>query len=157
MPISGLKKNSCKLFVLKWRNEFFAALSEIENQELLFSEKLRLVIKAHVAIITRQVAASAVFQNEWRHLSQPYLSQFLEFRTQYESRIQQLIREGIDIGEFCTADARFITRTLLSSLNWIAQWYKPEGELTPAAIADNIANLFLHGLTTQKADRPKYH
>lgn len=151
------KEELLQSICFKMAHEFFEELQRIESQEISFSQKLRQFITIHVHIITRNVAASVVFQNEWRHLSEPYLTHFLELREQYEDRIRHIITEGTVIGEFTSTDAKFITRTLLSSLNWIPQWYKLDGELTPANIAENIADLFLYGLASHKENRPKYH
>lgn len=141
----------------KMAQEFFGELAEIEEQPVSFTQQLRQIITVHTKLITRNVAASAVFQQEWRHLSEPFLSDFLELREKYEQRIRALIQQGIDTGEFVSLDTRFVTRTLLSSLNGITQWYKLDGELTPEAIANNLADLFLNGLMSHKDDRPKYH
>jgi AcrR family transcriptional regulator len=151
------KEELLQSICFKMAQDFFEILENLENQELSFTQRLREVISDHVAIITRNVAASIVFQQEWRHLSEPYLTHFLELRQQYEQRIQEIIRQGAEASEFVATDAKFVTRTLLSSLNWIPQWYQLDGKLTPADIAQNIADLFLKGLCHQQAGRPKYH
>lgn len=141
----------------KMAHEFFGELEQIEKQHQNYNTKLRQIISAHVNIVTRNVAASAVFQNEWRHLSEPYLNDFIQLRENYEQRLRVIIRQGTEIGEFAPNDARFVTRTLLSSLNGIPQWYQLDGELQPEEIARHLADLFLNGLTSHKDDRPKYH
>jgi hypothetical protein len=35
---------------------------------------------------------------------------------------------------------------LLSAMNGLAHWYRPDGPLGPEAIAGQYADLFLHGL-----------
>ena len=142
------KEELLQSICFKMAQDFFEMLEHLENQHLSCAQRLREVITAHVAIITRNVAASVVFQQEWRHLSEPYLTHFLELRENYEQRIRDIIRQGAENKEFVTTDARFITRTLLSSLNWIPQWYQLDGELAPADIATNIADLFLNGLVS---------
>ena len=151
------KEEILQSICFKMAHEFFAELTEIEGKPNTYTQKLRQVITAHVKLITRNVAASAVFQQEWRHLSEPFLADFLELREKYEQRIRELIRQGTETGEFISSDTRFVTRTLLSSLNGITLWYKLDGELSPEEIAGHLADLFLNGLTTHKDDRPKYH
>lgn len=151
------KEELLQSICFKMAQEFFEILENPQTRQLPFAQQLREIIAAHVAIITRNVAASVVFQQEWRHLSEPYLSHFLELREQYEQRIRDIVRHGADLGEFVATDAKFVTRTLLSSLNWIPQWYRLDGELTPADIAKNIADLFLNGLCRHPTPRPKYH
>lgn len=151
------KEELLQSICFKMAQDFFEVLEKLDSRELSFAQRLREIITAHVDIITRNVAASVVFQQEWRHLSEPYLSHFLELREQYEERIRNTISHGAEMGEFVTSDARFVTRTLLSSLNWIPQWYQLDGLLTPADIARNIADLFLNGLCQHPTERPKYH
>jgi hypothetical protein len=31
-------------------------------------------------------------------------------------------------------------------MNWIYTWYRPDGHVTPAALADTFAEVFLHGV-----------
>jgi TetR/AcrR family transcriptional regulator, cholesterol catabolism regulator len=144
------KEELLQSICFKMAQDFFEILENLETRELLFAQRLREIIAAHVAIITRNVAASVVFQQEWRHLSEPYLTHFLELREQYEQRIRTIIQHGTETGEFAASDAKFVTRTLLSSLNWIPQWYQLDGELTPDDIARIIADLFLKGLCNHK-------
>jgi TetR/AcrR family transcriptional regulator, cholesterol catabolism regulator len=151
------KEELLQSICFKMAQDFFEILENQQSRELSFAQRLREIISAHVAITTRNVAASVVFQQEWRHLSEPYLSHFLELREQYEQRIREIIQHGTEIGEFVHTDAKFVTRTLLSSLNWIPQWYQLDGELSPADIAQNIADLFLKGLCNHTHDRPRYH
>ena len=135
----------------KMAHEFFEAIEISENKTATYPERLQELILAHITIILRNVAAAVVFQNEWRHLSEPYLSHFLELREQYETRFRALIQKGTQAGEFVPTDAQFVTRTLLLSLNGIPQWYAPNAELTPENIAEKTAALFLNGL--RKADK----
>jgi AcrR family transcriptional regulator len=151
------KEEILKAVCFKMAYEFFGELEQIEQQHQSYNAKLRQLIAAHVNIITRNVAASAVFQNEWRHLSEPYLTDFRQLRENYEQRLRTLIQQGIQTGEFVPADERFITRTLLASLNGIPQWYQLDGALNSEEIAQSLADLFLNGLTSHKDDRPKYH
>jgi len=44
--------------------------------------------------------------------------------------------------------ARSLTLALLSLLNWPIFWFRPDGRLTPEALADLLASLFLEGALT---------
>jgi AcrR family transcriptional regulator len=144
------KEELLQSICFKMAQEFFTILGHLEHQELSCNRRLREIITAHVTLLTRNVAASVVFEKEWRHLSEPYLAHFLELREQYEQRIRNLIRQGAAAGEFAAADPRFATRILLSSLNGIPHWYQLDGPLSPADIAQNIADLFLNGLVQKE-------
>ena len=108
--------------------------------------QLRQAIEAHVRVLCCDGAASAVFLQEWRHLSEPARTEFLALRDRYEGSFRTLIARGITVGELHAPDAAFATLTLLASLNWLPSWYRPEGKLTPDEIAHRLAEQLLSGL-----------
>ena len=108
--------------------------------------QLRQAIEAHVRVLTRDSAASAVFLHEWRHLSAPARAEFLALRDRYEAQFRALVQRGLDAGELAAPDAAFAALTLLASLNWLPTWYRPDGKLTPDEIAHRLAEQLLNGL-----------
>ncbi|WP_310395196.1 TetR/AcrR family transcriptional regulator [Hymenobacter sp.] len=108
--------------------------------------QLRLAMEAHVRVLTRDSAASAVFLHEWRHLSEPARTEFLALRDRYEAGFRGLVQRGIAAGELHAPDAAFAVLTLLASLNWLPTWYRPDGKLTPDEIAHRLAEQLLNGM-----------
>ena len=51
-----------------------------------------------------------------------------------------------DRGEFVPGDAALVVRAILGSLNWSVQWFKAEGPLTAAQVADGFADYLIRGL-----------
>jgi hypothetical protein len=43
-------------------------------------------------------------------------------------------------------DEKFATLLILSSINWIYQWYRPDGPMTPEEIAQKLTEMFFKGL-----------
>ena len=78
--------------------EFRKSLEEVEKQDLSASEKLRQGIIGHIQVMAKDLTASAVFMNEHRHLSQPYLRDFLFLRINYINRFKSIIEEGVKSG-----------------------------------------------------------
>ncbi len=126
--------------------EFFAAWQAVEMENSSFAAKLEKAAIAHVKVITLNTSASAVFFNEWRHLSEPHLSDFLSMRNDYEGRFIDIIENGMQAGEFKEVDTKFMMLTILSSLNWTHNWYKPGGTLSPQEIGTRLSNMILNGL-----------
>ena len=54
--------------------------------------------------------------------------------------------EGIRQGELGDVDEKFATLLILSSMNWIYQWYRPDGPMTPEEIARKLTEMLLNGL-----------
>lgn len=127
-------------------DRFFNAVTPIMNADLLTIEKLRQCIVAHVRVITDDASGAAVHMTEWRHLSEPRKSEFAARRDQYEQMFRQLVRNGIREGVLWDVDEKFATLLILSSMNWVYQWYRADGPMTPEDIARKLTDMLLHGL-----------
>jgi hypothetical protein len=78
-------------------------------------------------------------------------------RDAYEARFRNVIAAGMRDGTFLKGDAAVTARALLSSLNGIPAWYRPDGPLSPDALAAGYADLFLSGLLAQRPGVPAEH
>lgn len=127
--------------------EFRKSLEEVERQNISATEKLRKGIIGHIQVMARDLTASAVFMNEHRHLSQPYLRDFLLLRINYINRFKSIIESGVASGEFkTTIDKKLAVMTLFSSLNWMPQWYDPLGVIDPVELGRQLADMLVNGL-----------
>jgi len=127
--------------------DFFAGFAAATASAAVpLGAQLRQAIEAHVRVLTRDSAASAVFLQEWRHLSEPARTDFLALRDRYEAGFRGLLQRGIATGALHAPDAAFAALTLLASLNWLPTWYRPDGKLTPDEIAHRLADQLLGGL-----------
>ncbi len=132
--------------------EFRKALAGIEKQNLPASEKLRKGIIGHIQVMAKDLTASAVFMNEHRHLSQPYLREFLLLRINYINRFKSFIEEGIKTGEFKDSiDKKLAVMTLFSSLNWMPDWYDPTRNVVPSDLGAQLADMLVDGLKKHKS------
>jgi len=127
-------------------NEFFEAIDKVDEPDASASKRLQAAITAHVQVLTKNTEASAVFLYEWRHLSEPHHAEFLALRDRYEKHFREIIKVGISTGEFKVPDEKFAVLTILSALNWIHTWYKPDGKMNAEEIAANLATMLLNGL-----------
>ncbi|KAA9332655.1 TetR/AcrR family transcriptional regulator [Adhaeribacter soli] len=148
------KEEILQRICFRMANEFFEGLDRAEKTIANSTEKLRAAIKSHLTVLTKQPAASAVFQNEWKHLSEPFLTDFQKLRYDYENHFRQIIKEGNTSGEFTVRDEKMATLMLLSSLNFVHTWYKPEGKLTPEQISETLSNMLLNGIVSGKKRDP---
>jgi len=143
------KEEILQKICFRMAGEFFNAWNEVALESRSQADKMERAMIAHVQVITKDTAASAVFFNEWRHLSEPSLSEFLSMRHDYEGRFINIIKDGIATGEFSEVDEKFTMLTILSSLNWTHNWFKPSGNLSPKDVGKRLAALLLNGLKKQ--------
>jgi len=127
-------------------DRFFAAVEPIVASDLVPLEKLRRLVAAHVGVLTGNLAAAAVYSTEWRHLSDDRRAEFAARRDAYERIVRDLVQQCIHEGTFAAVDEKFATLLLLSSINWIYQWYRPDGPMTPEEIARKLTDMLLNGL-----------
>jgi TetR/AcrR family transcriptional regulator, cholesterol catabolism regulator len=127
--------------------EFRKSLAEVEKKNVSASEKLKLGIIGHIQVMAKDLTASAVFMNEHRHLSQPYLRDFLLLRINYINRFKSIIEEGARQGEFKDSiDKKLAVMTLFSSLNWMPMWYDPSSKIVPQDLGQQLADMLVNGL-----------
>lgn len=123
--------------------ESFEAIQEsISNPK----QRLRAMISSHIRLIMDNLEAAPVFFHEWKHLSEPGLTEFLKLRKRYESGIRYAIEQGILSGDFKVSDVSFTVRFVFSILNGLPDWYKTTGNVEPEEVGERIADFILHGI-----------
>lgn len=127
-------------------DRFINAIDEVNDIYFNGEQKLRMAVKNHVKILTDNLDEAQVFLWEWRHLNEENTSVFISLRDQYESGIQNIIQTGMDENVFQEIDKKFAALNILSSMNWIVEWYKPEGKMKPDELADKLTDFVLTGL-----------
>ena len=105
-----------------------------------------MAIYNHITVITQDLNASHLFIHEWRHLSEAMRNQFISRRDSYEKEFRDIVILGFEEGEFKDVDPKFATLTILASLNWVSEWYRPQGEMQPKEIAEKLTQFILSGL-----------
>lgn len=127
-------------------NKFISNAKEVNDIYFNAEQKLRLVIKLHVETITQNQDQSAVFLSEWRNLSEPRLTLFKQLRQQYENQFTIILMEGENEDIFEQVDKKFAVLSILSTINFINEWYKPDGKMNAAEIAEKLSNFIMGGL-----------
>lgn len=67
-------------------------------------------------------------------------------RSALERRLRDLIQEGIDQGELEALDVAMAGRLILSSINWLQRWYKPDGALSAVEIVQSYSEMVFKGM-----------
>lgn len=127
-------------------DKFLTGIDDVNDIYFDAAQKLKMAVDTHINILTNHLDASVVFQHEWRYLSDERKAEFIELRNKYEEGFRVIVQTGIDEGIFNEVDVKFATLALLSSLNWIVEWYDKDGDLTPSEIADRLYQFVLTGL-----------
>jgi TetR/AcrR family transcriptional regulator, cholesterol catabolism regulator len=89
------------------------------------------------------IASTGAF---WNDPQQRRQKERLMWRDRYEGLIRTLIQEAIDAGEIRPVDVPLAGRLVLSALNWMHRWYKPEKDLAASEIAEAYFDMIFNGL-----------
>jgi AcrR family transcriptional regulator len=89
------------------------------------------------------IAASNAF---WSDPDRHRLETRVSRRRQFEQNLRDIIREGVESGEFQPVDPAMAGRLVLSGINWMHRWFDPEKGLSAEAIVDQYADIILGGL-----------
>lgn len=137
-------------------DKFLQGIDEVNDIYFNATEKLRMAILNHVKLLTNNRDASAVFLHDWRHLSEPRLSDFKKLRDRYENGFYQIMDDGEKEDVFDDVDKKFAVLTILASVNWVNEWYSVDGKMSPDEIATNLTQFILTGLRKKMITDPQY-
>jgi TetR/AcrR family transcriptional regulator, cholesterol catabolism regulator len=123
---------------------FHAGLDAIPER-LAGTDKIRLALRAHLALVRDQLDVATVFVQEWRYLEGTRREEIVEERRRYEERIRALFREGREQSELRTdLDEHAAALLFLSAANWAYTWLRPGADTD--AVADRFYALLIEGL-----------
>jgi AcrR family transcriptional regulator len=109
------------------------------------AERIRLALRAHLAVVAQQLDLATVFVREWRFLSGERRELFGSERRRYEERIRELFRAGVEEGQLRTdLDVQTAALLFLSAANWAYTWLRP-GSSTDE-LADRLYAALLDGM-----------
>jgi AcrR family transcriptional regulator len=133
--------------------EFHAAVRPIAERPGPAAQRLREMIAAHVRVVTGGRERAKVFLFEWTFLGEARRAAVTRSRADYQAYFERVVAEGVAAGELEAPDPRLAAVFILSAMNAIAHWYRPDGPLGPDALAEHYAELFLGGLQPARHER----
>ena len=131
---------------------FQALADEVLAIDDTATAQLRRLIRGHISIVIENLDQARTILNEARFLPPEERTPILEMRDRYESVYRSVVERGIDDGEFDRdLDPSMTAIHVLSLLNAIERWYRPQGHLTPDAIAGNLIRFVEGGLQSNSS------
>ena len=132
--------------VARAAERFESAVAEATAPDQPAGEKLRAMCRAHLAVVTEELGAAVVFQHEWRALGERRREEVRRMRDRYERHFREVIAAGTASGELSSDDPDLAAKAILTALNGVADWYRPDGRLSAHQVADAYADLFAGAL-----------
>jgi TetR/AcrR family transcriptional regulator, cholesterol catabolism regulator len=141
---------SSKDEILFWiHEEFIDLLLERHSARsgLSASESLIEVVSDVLGLMSTHRGHVRVFFEHLRELSPKDQATIQKKRDAYQDAVEEIVRRGIDGGEFRPVDARLTTLAIFGMCNWAYHWYRADGPMTPRGVAEHFYDLVVNGLT----------
>jgi AcrR family transcriptional regulator len=84
-------------------------------------------------------------------LSSAALAEVRNYKRKIDRRLRSFIQEGIEDGSIAPCDAKIAAFAIAGAVNWICQWYEPEGPLSAEEISSQFARTLTQGLAGNNA------
>jgi len=130
----------------KVANKFLTHMDAVERSNKTTVEKLENIIRIHIRMMLEEYEHVYVSDHEWKHLPEPYLSNFLNQRRSYRKRLADLVQEGIDKGEMKNIDPYVAVITFLSAIGGIEYWHRSRKAINEQEVEDNMVSYLVGGL-----------
>ena len=127
-------------------NEFMTNLEMVEGSHQPTLKKMEAIIRLHIRMMLDQYEYVYIADHEWRHLPEPYLSNFLNQRRNYRKRLGDIIEEGIARGEIKSIDPYTAVLVILSAISGIDSWQRSRKTTSAEALESNMVKYLIEGL-----------
>ena len=134
----------------KTANNFMSHIEEVDaNPNKTAIEKIQEILRFHIRQMLDNYEEVYVSDREWKHLTDPYLSNMQSQRRAYRQRIALVIEEGIRKGEIKPIDAPTAVLIMLHAVSGIESWHRSKKKIPGELLEDNMVQILVDGLRKQ--------
>jgi TetR/AcrR family transcriptional regulator, cholesterol catabolism regulator len=130
----------------KVANTFISHLEQVEASEMSALAKMEVLIRFHIRMMMDEYESIYISDHEWRHLPEPYLSNFLNQRRHYRKRLAAIIEHGILTGEMKQIEPYVAVLTILSAISGIESWQRSRKTISEKDMEENMTKFLVEGL-----------
>jgi AcrR family transcriptional regulator len=134
----------------KTANNFMSHIEEVDatpNKTAI--EKIQAILRFHIKQMVDNYEEVYVSDREWKHLTDPYLSNMQSQRRAYRQRIGLIIEDGIRKGEIKPIDAPTAVLIMLHAVSGIESWHRSKKKIPGELLEDNMVQILVDGLRKQ--------
>jgi AcrR family transcriptional regulator len=140
------KSEILQAICFKVANEFLAHLDSVESSRESTLKKMEMIIRFHIRMMLDQYEYVYISDHEWRHLPEPYLSNFLNQRRNYRKSLADIIQDGIEKGEIKPIEPYVAVLTILSAVSGIESWHRSRKMVPSDVLENNMVRYLIEGL-----------
>jgi TetR/AcrR family transcriptional regulator, cholesterol catabolism regulator len=130
-------------------NRFNTNMDIIEASQPRSISKLETLLRFHIQQMIENYEEVYVSDREWKHLEDPYLSNFQNQRRSYRKKFASIIEEGIERNEIRKIDAPTAVLIMLHAISGIESWHRSTAKINAQELEDNMVMIMIDGLRKQ--------
>ena len=127
-------------------NRFTEHMEKIESGKEEPIKKIELILRYHIRQMIEQFEQVVVSDREWKHLDEPYLSNFHNQRRSYRKRFAAIIEEGIKKNEIKKIDPPTAVLLMLHAVSGIESWHRSAAKVNAQELEENMITILISGL-----------
>ena len=140
------KQEILSTLILEVANEFTLGMNNITESKATPIERIKGVIEMHIDITVNHPEGLAALNNDWMHLENDDLSDFVRMREDYEENSRKIIKEGVEKKEIKAHHPEVILFSILSTLRSLYVWYQKRGKLDVNILKKDMVAVLLNGI-----------
>lgn len=127
-------------------NRFNANIELVEAGHQSSISKLEGLLRFHIRQMIEHYEEVYVCDREWKHLEEPYLSNFQNQRRNYRKKFASIIEAGIQKNEIRPIDAPTAVLIVLHAVSGIESWHRSKARINDRELEDNMVMIMIDGL-----------
>ncbi|MCC6636028.1 MAG: TetR family transcriptional regulator [Chitinophagaceae bacterium] len=127
-------------------NVYNKKINIISDEQISSIEKIEMLLRFHIQCMIQNFEKVFVSDREWKHLSEPYLSNFQNLRRNYRKKFAAIIEEGIKKEEIKKIDATTAVLIMLYAVSGIESWHRSKQKISGNALEENMIAILIGGL-----------
>lgn len=130
-------------------NIFNTHIESIEGGTQNSISKIESLLRFHIRQMIENYEEVYVSDREWKHLEEPYLSNFQIQRRSYRKKFAALIEDGINKNEIRKIDAPTAVLIMLHAISGIESWHRSKAKINAEELENNMLLILIDGLRKQ--------
>jgi len=127
-------------------NRFNQNMEAIEATHDNSIQKVETLLRFHIKQMVENYEEVYVSDREWKHLEEPYLSNFQNQRRSYRKRFASIIENGIQKNEIKKIDASTAVLIILHAVSGIESWHRSKEKINGEELENNMVAIMTDGL-----------
>ena len=142
----GSKSELLQDICFKIGSQFTEQIEQISTSDKSTVAKIEAVIRFHIEMMAENFDEVYVANHEWKHLNEPYLTDFLNIRRNYEKSLMGFIEEGITKNEIKAVNPYVTVLTILSAVRGLEFWQRNKKNVPLQVLENDMVNQLLYGI-----------